>query len=136
MATAYGQALGLDSTGLLLALPGDTDRCVPERADLQPPGEKCAAGDHHHHLHRCVFLHRGLCVLAGHPVRLLAAGDPGGHVPGGDPGAVPVYFAKIIPAEKSGEFFGIYDICGKGASVIGTALVSFLSQATEASISA
>ena len=40
------------------------------------------------------------------------------------------YFAKIIPAEKSGEFFGIYDICGKGASVIGTALVSFLSQLT------
>ena len=40
------------------------------------------------------------------------------------------YFAKIIPAEKSGEFFGIYDICGKGASVIGTALVSVLSQVT------
>ena len=40
------------------------------------------------------------------------------------------YFAKIIPAEKSGEYFGIYDICGKGASVVGTALVSFLSQAT------
>ena len=40
------------------------------------------------------------------------------------------YFAKIIPAEKSGEYFGIYDICGKGASVLGTALVSFLSQAT------
>ena len=36
------------------------------------------------------------------------------------------YFAKIIPAEKSGEYFGIYDICGKGASVLGTALVSFL----------
>ena len=40
------------------------------------------------------------------------------------------YFAKIIPAEKSGEYFGIYDICGKGASVLGTALVSFLSQVT------
>ena len=40
------------------------------------------------------------------------------------------YFAKIIPAEKSGEYFGLYDICGKGASVLGTALVSFLSQLT------
>ncbi|MCD7806477.1 MAG: MFS transporter, partial [Lachnospiraceae bacterium] len=38
------------------------------------------------------------------------------------------YFAKIIPAEKSGEYFGIYDICGKGASIVGTALVSFISQ--------
>ena len=41
------------------------------------------------------------------------------------------YFAKIIPAEKSGEFFGIYDICGKGASVVGTALVSVMSQLTK-----
>ena len=40
------------------------------------------------------------------------------------------YFAKIIPAEKSGEYFGLYDIYGKGASVVGTALVSFLSQLT------
>ena len=29
-----------------------------------------------------------------------------------------------------GEYFGIYDICGKGASVIGTALVSSISQMT------
>ena len=40
------------------------------------------------------------------------------------------YFAKFIPAEKSGEYFGIYDICGKGASVLGSALVSFVSQVT------
>ena len=40
------------------------------------------------------------------------------------------YFAKIIPAEKSGEYFGIYDICGKGASIFGTAFVSVLSQIT------
>ena len=40
------------------------------------------------------------------------------------------YFAKIIPSEKSGEYFGLMDICGKGASLLGTALVSFLSQLT------
>ena len=40
------------------------------------------------------------------------------------------YFAKIIPAEKSGEYFGIYDICGKGASFMGTMLVSVVSQVT------
>ena len=40
------------------------------------------------------------------------------------------YFARIIPAEKSGEYFGIYDICGKGASFVGTMLVSVISQAT------
>ena len=40
------------------------------------------------------------------------------------------YFAKIIPAEKSGEFFGLFDICGKGAAFIGTALMGFFSQLT------
>ncbi|MGN1030675.1 MAG: MFS transporter, partial [Butyricicoccaceae bacterium] len=38
------------------------------------------------------------------------------------------YFAKIIPPEKSGEYFGILDICGKGASFLGTAMVSMISQ--------
>lgn len=26
------------------------------------------------------------------------------------------YFTKIIPSEKSGEYFGLMDVCGKGAS--------------------
>lgn len=33
------------------------------------------------------------------------------------------YYAQIIPAEASGEYFGIYDICGKGAAFMGTTLV-------------
>ncbi|MGN0290995.1 MAG: MFS transporter, partial [Lachnospiraceae bacterium] len=40
------------------------------------------------------------------------------------------YFSKIIPAEKSGEYFGIMDICGKGASFIGTTMVGAVSQLT------
>ena len=30
------------------------------------------------------------------------------------------YFAKIIPPENSGEYFGIYDIFAKGASFLGS----------------
>ncbi len=33
------------------------------------------------------------------------------------------YYAQIIPAENSGEYFGLYDICGKGAAFLGTTLV-------------
>lgn len=40
------------------------------------------------------------------------------------------YFAKIIPANKSGEYFGLFDICGKGASFMGTTLVGLISQLT------
>ena len=38
------------------------------------------------------------------------------------------WFAKIVPPEKSGEYFGLMDICGKGASFMGTAIVSAVSQ--------
>ncbi|MGN0024584.1 MAG: MFS transporter, partial [Candidatus Avelusimicrobium sp.] len=38
------------------------------------------------------------------------------------------HFAKIIPPEKSGEYFGLLDICGKGASMLGTFTVSLVSQ--------
>ena len=37
------------------------------------------------------------------------------------------YFTKIIPAEKSGEFFGIYDIFGKSAAILGVGLITILS---------
>ena len=40
------------------------------------------------------------------------------------------YLGKIIPAERSGEFYGLMDIFGKGASFVGLTLVSFVSQIT------
>lgn len=40
------------------------------------------------------------------------------------------YFTKIIPEERSGEYFGLMDICGKGASFVGTTIVSVISQIT------
>lgn len=36
------------------------------------------------------------------------------------------YYAKIIPHEKAGEYFGVYDIFGKGASFMGTFLVALV----------
>lgn len=37
------------------------------------------------------------------------------------------YFTKIIPTEKTGEYFGIYDIFGKSAAIVGVGLISLLS---------
>lgn len=34
------------------------------------------------------------------------------------------YYSKIIPAENSGEYFGIYDIFSKGASFLGSAVLA------------
>ncbi|MBQ8322935.1 MAG: MFS transporter [Clostridia bacterium] len=36
------------------------------------------------------------------------------------------YFTKLIPANKTGEFFGIYDIFGKSAAILGLGLTSLL----------
>lgn len=33
------------------------------------------------------------------------------------------YYGQIIPPDSSGEYFGIYDICGKGAAFLGTTMV-------------
>lgn len=130
MATAYGQALGLDSTGLLLALLVTQIVAFPcvlifsrivKKVRPETIITICIAA------YFCIAVYAYwldsqldfwiLAVLVGMFQGTIQALSRS-------------YFAKIIPAEKSGEFFGIYDICGKGASVIGTALVSFLSQVT------
>jgi len=43
------------------------------------------------------------------------------------------YFAKIVPKEKTNEYFGLYDIFGKGAAFVGTLLMGVMSQVTGSS---
>ncbi|EHL06373.1 transporter, major facilitator family protein [Desulfitobacterium hafniense DP7] len=40
------------------------------------------------------------------------------------------YFARIVPKEKANEFFGIFDIFGKGAAFFGMLLMSVITQIT------
>ena len=40
------------------------------------------------------------------------------------------YFGKIVPKEKSNEFFGFYNIFGKFAAIMGPALMGMISQVT------
>ena len=40
------------------------------------------------------------------------------------------YFAKLVPKERSSEYFGFYDIFGKGASFTGTMLMGITTQIT------
>ena len=34
------------------------------------------------------------------------------------------YLAKLVPADRSAEYFGLMDICGKGASFVGTTMIA------------
>ena len=130
MATAYGQALGLDSTGLLLALLLTqivAFPCVLIFSRLSKRVSSTAI------ITICIAAYLGIALYAyGLDTQLdfwiLAVLV--GMFQGTIQALSRSYFARIIPAEKSGEYFGIYDICGKGASIIGTAFVSILSQIT------
>ena len=53
-----------------------------------------------------------------------------GTVQGGIQAISRSYFGKLIPAERSNEYFGFFDIFGKFAAVIGPLLVAAFTQAT------
>lgn len=130
MATAYGQALGLDSTGLLLALLVTQIVAFPSVLIF---GRLVKSVKPETIITVCIGAYFCIAVYAywlDTQLDFWILAVLVGMFQGTIQALSRSYFAKIIPAEKSGEYFGIYDICGKGASVVGTALVSFLSQMT------
>ncbi|MBR0385486.1 MAG: MFS transporter, partial [Erysipelotrichaceae bacterium] len=40
------------------------------------------------------------------------------------------YYGKIIPPSASGEYFGVFDICGKGAAFLGTTMMAIVTPIT------
>lgn len=80
-------------------------------------------------LYCCVYGDYHFCRVYEGTVAVLGAGNLCGNVPGGIQALSRSYFAKIVPPERSGEYFGLMDICGKGASFMGTTVVGLASQA-------
>lgn len=130
MATAYGEALGLDSTGLLLALLVTQIVAFPCALIFSVFSKK-------YQTDKLIKV----CILAYTCIALFAIqldkqwefwflAVMVGMFQGAIQALSRSYFAKIIPADKTGEYFGIYDICGKGASFLGTTLVGLVSQIT------
>lgn len=130
MATAYGTALGLDTTGLLLALLLTQIVAFPAALIFGKLSGKYAAA---RLISICVAAYflialYGIFLKEQYQFWILAVAV--GIFQGAIQSLSRSYYAKIIPAERSGEYFGIYDICGKGASFAGTMLVSAVSQIT------
>ena len=131
MATAYGSAIGLDTQGLLLALLVTQIVAFPFALLFGKAAKK----------YKNTSLIK-LCIVSYFCIALFAIQMDKqwefwvlavcvGMFQGGIQALSRSYFAKIIPPEKSGEFFGIFDICGKGASFMGTALVGLVTQLTQ-----
>lgn len=130
MATAYGSALGLDSTGLLLALLVTQIVAFPCALIYGRLSKKVGAEKL---IMVCILAYTGIALFAiilQTQLQFWVLAVLVGMFQGGIQALSRSYFTKIIPANQSGEFFGLYDICGKGAAFMGTALVSIVSQLT------
>jgi len=131
MATAYGKSLGLDTTGLLLALLVTQIVAFPCSIAF---GRFSAKYDTGLLIKICIACYTGIALFAVFLTSqwqfwLLAVLV--GMFQGGIQALSRSYLGKIIPPEQSGEYYGLMDICGKGASFVGTTLVAVVSQVTE-----
>ena len=120
MATAYGTSLGLDSTGLLLALLWTQIVAFPFAILF---GRLAAKHDTGKLIKICILAYTGITLFAVFLMSqwqfwLLATLSRS-------------YLGKIVPAEQSGEYYGLMDICGKGASFLGLTLVGAVSSLAE-----
>ena len=130
MATAYGAALGLDTTGLLLALLWTQIVAFPCSIIF---GRLSAKHDTGKLIKICIIAYTGINIFGIFLVtqwQFWVLATCVGMFQGGIQALSRSYLGKIIPTERSGEFYGLMDIFGKGASFVGLTLVSFVSQIT------
>jgi len=130
MAIAYGEALGLNSSGLLLALLVTQVVAFPCAIIFGRLANRFATEKL---ITVCITAYLGIAIFAiflTNQVEFWTLAVLVGMFQGGIQALSRSYFAKIIPPDQSGEFFGLYDICGKGAAFLGTTLVGLVSQLT------
>lgn len=130
MATAYGESLGLDSTGLLLALLVTQIVAFPFCLIFAALAKRFKGTNLITVCIAAYFLIVLYAIQLDKQYEFWILAVCVGMFQGGIQALSRSHFAKIIPPEKSGEYFGLLDICGKGASFLGTTLVSVISQLT------
>ncbi len=130
LATAYGTSLGLDQTGLLLALLLTQIVAFPSAilfgylANSQPVSKLIKIGI-------IAYLCISIFALFMYTIwQFWVLAIAVGLFQGGLQALSRSYFARIIPKDQAGEYFGLYDIAGKGASFLGTTIVGIMTQLT------
>lgn len=131
MATAYGTSLGLSSTGLMLALLVTQIVAFPCALYFAKISKNKKTSSL---IKVCIAAYTAIALYAVQLDKLyefwiLAVGV--GMFQGAIQALSRSYYGKIIPKEKSAEYFALMDIFGKGASIVGTMIVSIVSQVTD-----
>ena len=145
ISTTYGEKLNLDSVGMIFALLLTQIVAVPCSILFGKFTKKFGS------INLLIF---AICVyilvcFVGFAMGLLIENrpdDPASHdtalvlfwvlaflvgtVQGGIQSLSRSYFGKLVPKERSSEYFGFFDIFGKFAAVIGPALIAVFSQLT------
>lgn len=131
MATSYGAALGIDSTQLVLALLVTQFVAFPSAIIY---GKLAGRVGTLQMIIVAVAAYVGIVLFAA--FFLKTAGEFWilailvGMFQGGVQALSRSYFGKIIPKERSNEYYGFFDIFGRYASVMGTLLVSVVTSLT------
>ncbi|MFZ2448065.1 MAG: MFS transporter [Syntrophobacteraceae bacterium] len=125
MAVDYGLSIGFSSSSLILALLIVQFVGFPAAIAFGKIGEKIGAKN---------GIYIGIAVYLGVTVwgyfmknesEFYVLAVAVGLVQGGVQSLSRSYFARIIPPERAGEFFGFYNLLGKFAAVIGPVLMGW-----------
>lgn len=123
MATDYGRALGLPTDSLIVALLITQFVGFPAALAFGKLGEKLGAKTGilialGVYVGVCVFGYRMQNVTEFYVLAIVV-----GLVQGGVQALSRSFYARLIPPDKAGEFFGFYNMMGKFAAVIGPAIM-------------
>lgn len=143
MSTSYGSTLGLDTTGMILALLVTQIVAMPCSILFGRVSKKvgsirmiaiaigvyfliCCVGFYMGYIVEIDPIHsNGLALTLFWCMAFLV-----GTVQGGIQALSRSYFSRLVPPDKSNEFFGFFDIFGKFATVVGPFLVAFVTGLT------
>lgn len=123
MATDFGLAIGLEPGDMLLALIVTQFVGFPSAIAFGRIGEKIGAK---RGILIGVAVYAGVCVYATRmdsPTEFFIMAVVIGLVQGGVQSLSRSYFAALIPADKSGEYFGFYNMVGKFSAILGPTLM-------------
>ena len=130
MSTAYGSDLGISSTNLLIILFVTQVVAAPfaiiyGKLAQKFTGKKMLYVGIVVYIIVCIYAFFMKTTMDFWVLAMLVATSQGGIQ-----ALSRSYFARLVPKEKSNEFFGFYNIFGKFASVMGPLLVAITSQLT------
>jgi UMF1 family MFS transporter len=130
MAVDYGLSLGFDQSQLILALLITQFVGFPAAVGFGLLGERIGTRNG-------LFIGIGIYVLITawaatmeHTWEFYGLAVAVGLVQGGVQALSRSFYARLIPPEKSAEFFGFYNILGKFAAIFGPLMVGWISVAT------